>query len=224
LHSLGSKEDGTDANGIGMFEEIRRIWPGRMAPVDARTGQAGSAKRMASVVAVAETGSPAATPAVATITAGTTAEKVMESFEDPEFRLAVEVLYHGARRAFFMRAHRWAIFFAILFGASAAATFAPIIFGLLAAAAAAADIAFDFVGCAQLHSDIRRRYVDLVAEFATDPGADFKGEWLKISADEPPLYRWVEKIAFRNACIALAREIPDELPFWRRMSANFIQG
>ncbi len=76
-----------------------------------------------------------------------TFEEVTEGVDDPDFQIAAEVLYHGARRDFFLGAHRWAMFLAIVFGASAATAFgAEKLCGLLAAVAAAADMAFDFVG------------------------------------------------------------------------------
>jgi hypothetical protein len=155
------------------------------------------------------------------------AEKMMESLGDAEFQIAVEVLYHGARRDFLLAAHRWMMVAAILAGASAAAPIAPAASGLVAAAAAAADIAFDFVGRAQVHADVRRRYLDLAAGLASDHDAtlaSWGARWMEISADEPPLHRWLAFIAHRNAAISFGREIPAPPPWWQRMLAQVWRG
>ncbi len=151
----------------------------------------------------------------------------MRSLDNPEFRLAVEVLYHGSRQAFLAGAHRWAMFATIIFGASAAAALAPIACGLLAAASGAADIAFDFTGRAQAHADKRRAYLELVPQMAGDPegfALRFASAWTVISADEPPLYRWAEAIAHRNACISLGQPVPAALPLYQRLFAHVIRG
>jgi hypothetical protein len=154
-------------------------------------------------------------------------EKMMESVGDAEFQIAVEVLYHGARRDFLLAAHRWAMFVAILAGASAAAPLAPTASGLVAAGAAAADMAFDFIGRAQAHADVRRRYLDLAAGLVADREETLEiwpARWMSITADEPPLYRWLAIVAHRNAAISLGREIPAPLPWWQRMLAQVWRG
>jgi hypothetical protein len=152
--------------------------------------------------------------------------KIVESADDPEFRLAAEVLYHGARMAFLSGAHRWMMFAAIVFGAGAATAIAPVICGLLAMATAAADIAFDFTGRSQHHADIRRRYLDIVARLArAGASVDFTAEWMAISADEPPLFRTVAMIAHENACLALHRPLPEaRVGRWRRIGAHIWRG
>ena len=121
------------------------------------------------------------------------------------------------------------MFATILFGASAAASAYPLVSGLLAAGTGAADIAFDFTGRAQSHADMRRRYLDLVSRCKAipDPGDAarlFEAEWVAMSADEPPLFRWAALIAHRNARIALGREVDDPLPWKQRMLAHVWRG
>lgn len=161
-----------------------------------------------------------------TAAAASAPEEVIPSIDDQEFRLAVEVLYHGSRQAFFAGSHRWMMFATILLGASAAASFGgERLCGLLAAAAAAADIAFDFTGRAQQHADLRRRYYDMVAELSPAGGVEnFGPRWMAISSDEPPVYRIVDEIAYRNACIALDRDVPTPVPWRRRLLAHLVRG
>ena len=59
------------------------------------------------------------------------------------------------------------MFGTILSGASAVAPFAHAAFGLIAAALAAADIALDLTGRAQVHGDMVRKYLQLVADLAS---------------------------------------------------------
>ena len=153
--------------------------------------------------------------------------EIMESVSDPEFSLAVEVAYHDARQFFFEAAHRWAMFATIVLGASAVAPFGhekPL--ALLAAMVAAADIAFDFTGRAQRHADLRRRYYELVADVANrgTEAADFKSRYMILSADEPPLYRWAQQIAWRNTCINQEKVVPAPLPLWKRSVAHVWRG
>ena len=151
----------------------------------------------------------------------------MEGADDPVFQITVEVLYHGSRQAFLSGAHRWMMFGTIVFGASAAASFwGEKACALLAAATGGADLAFDFVGRAQAHADIRRRYYALGERRQCGDLTDeqFGVEWMLISPDEPPLFRWAELIAYRNACLALGRAVPDPLPWWQRLLAHVWRG
>lgn len=159
--------------------------------------------------------------------AGQAEAEVMESTSDPEFILAVEVTYHGMRQHFLSTAHRWMMFATIVFGASAAIPF----WGdkgsaLFAAATAAADLAFDFTGRAQVHADIKRRYFEMVAEQSRGELQDFEPRWMAVSADEPPLFKYVSVLAERDACLNLEREIPERLKIglFRRLTAHLFRG
>ncbi len=154
--------------------------------------------------------------------------QMMESLSDLEFSFAIEVAYHDARQAFFEGAHRWAMFLTIMLGTTAITKFgSERSLALFAALVAAADIAFDFMGRAQRHADLRRRYYEVLAEMAkSEDGNDvrFQALYMVISADEPPLYLWASKIARRNTCINMEREIPDPLPLWQRALAHVWRG
>jgi hypothetical protein len=160
--------------------------------------------------------------------ASTEKGKMMESTSDPEFSLAVEVAYHGARQAFCEAMHRWTMFLAIVLGASAVTPFgSEKLLALFAAFTAAADIAFDFTGRAQRHADLRRRYFELagdVADAADPSDVKFASRWMMISADEPPLYNWLEQVVRRKACIDMERVVPAQLPLWKRMLAQVLRG
>ena len=154
-------------------------------------------------------------------------EQVKFDAEDLEFAFAVEVHYHRTRQAFLAGAHRWLMFGTILSGASAVAPFAHAAFGLIAAALAAADIALDLVGRAQVHGDIARKYLQLVADLASageDPDkiAKIRDDWFSLSADEPAVYRYAQIIAHNEAIQSLGRDAPPApLTLWQRARANF---
>jgi hypothetical protein len=147
--------------------------------------------------------------------------------EDLEFSFAAEVHYHRARQAFLASAHRWCMFGTILFGASAVSPFARAVCGLFAAGFAAADIAFDFVGRAQAHGDILRKYLQLVADLASADGdpdkiAKTQRDWFSLSAEEPAVYRYARVIAHNEAIQSLGRDAPlVALTFWQCARANF---
>ncbi len=193
-----------------------RSSPRRLAPDDAES----EAKRRDEELAATQAG----TETEAGGRPGTEEAKkiMMESIGDPEYFLAAEVIYHGSRKAHYDRAHRWAMFIAILSGAGAAISLAPQFFGLIAAAVAAADIAFDLTGGAQAHADIRRRYLELAAELAAGnlETTDFAREWMAISADEPPQCDAAMVVAHQKAHTTLGREYTGiALPRWKRWTS-----
>jgi len=172
-----------------------------------------------------------AEPSDGLATTGTSANSTAPdqiAFKPHEYRLATEVLYHGARQHFLMGCHRWAMFCTILFGAGAASTFfSPAFCGLAAVMFGAADIAFDFTGRAQIHATFRRLYLELGRKIKRGeiPESEFEAEWMLISTDEPPVYRYVELIAAQNACAAFrAKYNGDKITFLCRLFAHFYRG
>jgi hypothetical protein len=109
--------------------------------------------------------------------------------------------------------HRWTMFFTILFGTAAAAQVVPPLFtGLLAAAAAAADLCFDSVGRAAQHSDLARRYLGLARDLAPareDRTARQKilAAMIDLSGDEPPVYTVAKELAHNLAIQGLGRDV-----------------
>jgi hypothetical protein len=145
-----------------------------------------------------------------------------------EFYLAVEVHYHRAREAWLAGMHRWTMFLAILFGTAAAGQLAPPLFaGLLVAAAAAADLCFDFTGRAAQHSNLARRYLVMAREFAV--GREDEALRKKIlaaiidaSGDEPPVYNAAKDLAHNLAIQSLGRDVAARaaIPPIRRLLAH----
>lgn len=147
---------------------------------------------------------------------------------DLEFYLAVEVHYHRSRQAWLAAAHRWTMFFAILFGTAAASQlFPPLVAGLLVAGAAAADLCFDFMGRAVQHSDLARRYLVIARDLASV--RDNKALCQKVfaammdaSGDEPPVYNAAKDLAHNLAIQSLGRDGMGRtaIPFCRRLLAH----
>jgi len=156
-------------------------------------------------------------------------EAALSTTANPEFALAVEVLYHGDRQAFLSGAERWATFLTIL-GGSGAIGFGPIwakLAGAAVAAIGAAQLSFAFTARAQQHADCKRRYLDLAADFKAgrlQPG-EFDVRWLAISADEPTRYMRAERAAYERACYSLGVERSGvDLTPWRRRLRHLSRG
>jgi hypothetical protein len=107
--------------------------------------------------------------------------------------------YHAGREAFLDTVHRWFMFGVIVLGGAALVDIFPDdkkvwIKGLCSAGAAllgALDLTFDLSNRARLHSMMRRRYYDLIAnvrEGKITP-AEARGYLERYSGDEEPPYR-----------------------------------
>ena len=147
---------------------------------------------------------------------------------DLEFYLAVEVHYHRARQAWLAGMHRWTMFLAILFGTAAAGQLAPpLVAGLLVAAAAAADLCFDFTGRAAQHSNMARCYLVMARELAAgreDEALRKKilADFIDASSDEPPVYNVAKDLAHNLAIQSLGRSVEARaiVPLSRRLRAH----
>jgi hypothetical protein len=141
--------------------------------------------------------------------------------------------YHTSREAFLDNVHRWFMFTVIILGAGALIdvvhewTWAKEAFALGAAVIAALDLTFDLSNRARMHSMMKRRYFELMADFGErKKSADETRSCLdRFSADEEPPYD-----ALLCACWNAAQETVFGrkanrlvIPWWHRVSRNFLR-
>lgn len=129
-----------------------------------------------------------------------------------EFDLAVGVIYHRSREAWFRGLHRGVLFLTTVLGAGTVATvIPPSITGVAIAALGAFDLASNLSGEAYRHAEFRQRYLGLVRKLVQDEFAPARLKrtrkaLLKLSAETPPPYLAVEDVAHNQAIISLGRD------------------
>ena len=118
--------------------------------------------------------------------------------------------YHASREAFLDSVHRWFMFGVIALGAAAVVDlFSISLRGIFAAGAAtlgALDLTFDLSNRARLHSLMKRRYFELLADLSEGRTNLKEAESLlnRYSADEGPSYQAL-LTASRNAAQEMVR-------------------
>jgi hypothetical protein len=122
---------------------------------------------------------------------------------DPRVDCLMNARYHASREAFLDTVHRWFMFAVIALGATATIDLAPqnwghIASGLSATMAgliAALDLTFDLSNRARSHALMKRRYFELLADFAEGRKSteEVHGCMNRFAADEEPAWgrtRW----------------------------------
>ncbi len=129
--------------------------------------------------------------------------------------------YHEDREAFFARLHKATMLVAVL-GGTASFAFVKqfLIFAALVTIAGVIDLVFDVSGKARLHSALRRRIYDVLAQ-AEDPSRDLaalKEQAARVYADEPPCMHAVHALAYNAAMQAFGRPEKFQFPIsnWHR--------
>lgn len=121
--------------------------------------------------------------------------------------------YHEDREGFFNALNRWSNFVGILLGTAAfagGAAFVPalaMVGGALAAMVSAGRLVFDFSGKARVHGDLRKSFLELLAE-AQRPAADsreLERRMVELYRSEPEVFNAVNAMAYNAAQIAFER-------------------
>jgi len=135
----------------------------------------------------------------------------METAENIRFNVIRNALYHTARRR---SAELWSRIFSfiiIALGTAAMSDLAggigipAIVPGALVALAGAAQLVFDFAGQARTHQQLQRQYYELLADMeeSLDPAeqdlARWRADMIRITSDEPPIYRAIDAKAYNDA-------------------------
>jgi hypothetical protein len=146
--------------------------------------------------------------------AGTTEVAALEAVQFDAYRNGT---YHAARTDHYVRSHRW-LMFAIVAAGTAGVTnlFEAFIgqgyFGAATAILAALDLALDYKARASQHERLKHAYFNLFATITTAASPDaakvrrWRGQIIRLTADEPKTYRGVDAIAYNNAADALGRD------------------
>lgn len=180
---------------------------------------------LAALSAGAPSGADSSAPAPVASTAVNAPTTLSSDPATIEFELAVEVLYHKSRGAWFEGLHRWAMFGAIVFGSAAAAQVVNVkLCGMLAVLSATIDLAFNVPERARQNLDIAAKYLRITEdtaakEFSVDACRDARKAMLRLSIDEPPVYQAAKGVAFNQAITALGRDKRHRatIQWWKRL-------
>lgn len=153
------------------------------------------------------------------------------------FNVLRNALYHTARRRHFEMLARWLNLIVILLGAAAIADtlrnfgIGPVWIGVAVTVVGALQLVFDFGRQASDHQGLQRDYYRLLAEIEAkisptqEDIARWKGEMIRITADEPPVLRAIDAKAYNDALDATGVYPDDErlvIPFGPRVAGGFL--
>lgn len=142
--------------------------------------------------------------------------------------------YHATREAFLDNVHRWFMFLVIALGAGALIDvvareipWARELFAALAAIIAALDLTFDLSNRARTHSMMKRRYFELLADYAegTRSALETRACIDRYGADEEPAYHVVLKESWNAAQEAIFGDAAHKykIPWWHRLTRNLLR-
>jgi hypothetical protein len=138
--------------------------------------------------------------------------------KDLRFDLTRNAIYHSARSRFLDMCNRAFVFFAIIFGTTAAADLGarwhiPSAFlAALAAISATASLVGDFAVAARTHAYLQRRCYEMLSEVerlgdVTETSlpklVETRGHLTTLYGEEPPPMRALDAIAYNAACDSL---------------------
>jgi hypothetical protein len=117
-------------------------------------------------------------------------------------------LYHDDREKFLARINRLIMFVIVIFGASALTpirekySWIPAI----TAIAGLANLVFDIDGSARVHSSLRQRLYNILADTEVSSDlAQLERQLILVYADEPPVMYAVNAVAYNNAMLSYGR-------------------
>lgn len=158
--------------------------------------------------------------------------------DEVRFHFLRNALYHTARRRVLESWARWTTFLILVVGTSAAANLlggwgiTPAHLGAATAALAAAQFAFDFSGRAKAHEMLQLRYYEALAEVERRPVLTEEecavevGRLATLAAQEPPVYRALDALAYNEATDALYGDAAAKdrlvVPFWCSVTRHFL--
>lgn len=152
------------------------------------------------------------------------------------FAVRLSIRYHDRRKRFFAFLHRTTSGLAVVFGSAAMAALIgnlPKSVGLAAAGvvtiASALDLVIGFTAAANLHHDLKGRFIELEREIidAHDDSmlSHYQRRRLEIEKDEPPIYRALSTLCHNDIVRSEysaqdAQEHFIHVPWWKRISAH----
>ena len=160
---------------------------------------------------------------------GLTADKL-------RYYISISIDYHHRRVAFFDWWHKFTLFIGILLGSGAAVVFigefgytlAAVIAALLITLFNALELVYGVSTKASLHSDLRRRFVDLETALEENPACEEHLRHIQavrndIEADEPPTKKVVVQLSANAYCYAKGftdKEV--SIPYWKKKLAHIV--
>jgi hypothetical protein len=143
--------------------------------------------------------------------------------------------YHAAREAFLDTVHRWFMFGVVALGAAALIDIFPeekkswlrALCSAGAALLAALDLTFDLSNRARMHSLMKRRYFELLADVREEKKTPDEARVCieRYSCDEEPQYRILYLLCWNNALSSVYGDKAErfEIPRWALMTKNFFR-
>ena len=145
------------------------------------------------------------------------------SFDQLSFMVDMSGQYHDRRRAHYEFWHKVVLAIAILSGSSAIAgvvvildqdsgKWIVVVAGLAVAFSSTCDLVIGFAPMGWRHDSLYRRYIEIEAEMAEVKKAaeeqvrDWNARFLRVGADEPPVYYGVYAAAWNQATYAHKRK------------------
>lgn len=151
------------------------------------------------------------------------------------FGVRRSVRYHNHRRRFYEVWNTSTVAIATVGGSGAVIGFfgphswISAALACLVALVGAIDLAVGTSRCANLHTDLARRFIDLEQHFShgrnlsDDEHAELTRARLQIEAGEPPTLRLLDEICHHELLRALGdKREPPSIPLWRRLMANWL--
>ena len=157
----------------------------------------------------------------------------MTNYEQVRFNVVRNAMYHEARQLWLERINRIFSLLVILLGTGAVISvvknwLAPEYLGAAVAFIGALQLVFDFSRRAAEHAHLKRAYFDLLAEITEQTNADEErcAKWwadmVRITAQEPPVLKALDALAYNDAADAL--ELPEEerlhVPWYAKLLAH----
>lgn len=149
-----------------------------------------------------------------------TASMIADLTESDRFKFEAlkSAFYHEDREHYFARLHKVIMFVVAMSGTAALAAIAssnawidPKWIAASTAAAGIIDLVFDLSGKAREHATLRRRFLDVNADFEAGELDERRGfaRLARLYAEEPPAYRVANFVAYNSAMRALGRDEAD---------------
>lgn len=151
------------------------------------------------------------------------------------FDVLRSALYHTARRRWFDGLARFLNFVVVIAGAASLSDIVPkahsdvlrSVSAIVTLLAGTLQLVYDFAGQARTHEILQKRFYELLAEIeATENTEGREQEWkarfLKICADEPPMLRVLDAVAYNEAADALDTDWRLRITPWQSIVRHFL--
>lgn len=154
------------------------------------------------------------------------------------FHVRRSIFYHERRVGFFEFWHRLNSFLAVMlagsflfqYASNSPANWYTTLLGGVAATLAGFDVIVGYAKCADIHRELKRRFIDLECQMIVGDGESntwlgYHDKRLKIQIDEPVVYRALDLLCHNQTVMALNCDKSDlkNIPRFKALTANIIK-